>query len=323
MHSIMRPYDCVLCNDEFCTRQELFIHLHNHTGKTQNAPSSLSTNKEYECEECNIKFAIKLTYEQHIKSHQRNTINSNVSIGDDSLLLALADDQTSSSSSESSEAESVSTSLPMLLYENKLLTGTNTTTIIPITNSSISTNTDVANISITKSNTTIKYPCLIKFCNEIFSSENDLKQHKIEFHVNNICCTFDGCKMKFQNKHDLKRHLSIHALKTYECADCKKMYYSEKVYQLHVSLCKPKDDDLIIIADEDNDSGPIVCPICKQLFENKKVLKFHRKFCIDEDVGDITNSQNMSESNSQQLQQHPKQFIEEIYVKPEIDIDLV
>lgn len=33
-HSIMRPYDCVLCTDNFCTRQELFIHLHNHIGKT-------------------------------------------------------------------------------------------------------------------------------------------------------------------------------------------------------------------------------------------------------------------------------------------------
>lgn len=33
MHSIMRPYDCVLCADQFCTRHELFMHLHNHIGK--------------------------------------------------------------------------------------------------------------------------------------------------------------------------------------------------------------------------------------------------------------------------------------------------
>lgn len=32
MHSIMRPYGCILCTDEFCTRQELFMHLHNHVG---------------------------------------------------------------------------------------------------------------------------------------------------------------------------------------------------------------------------------------------------------------------------------------------------
>lgn len=32
MHSIMRPYDCVLCSVSFCTRHELFMHLHNHIG---------------------------------------------------------------------------------------------------------------------------------------------------------------------------------------------------------------------------------------------------------------------------------------------------
>lgn len=32
MHGLMRPYDCLLCSDQFCTRHELFVHLHNHIG---------------------------------------------------------------------------------------------------------------------------------------------------------------------------------------------------------------------------------------------------------------------------------------------------
>lgn len=30
MHAVLRPYDCILCPEEFCTRKELFDHLQNH-----------------------------------------------------------------------------------------------------------------------------------------------------------------------------------------------------------------------------------------------------------------------------------------------------
>ena len=32
MHGSTRPYECILCDDNFCTRNELFLHLHNHNG---------------------------------------------------------------------------------------------------------------------------------------------------------------------------------------------------------------------------------------------------------------------------------------------------
>lgn len=35
-HSNMKPYDCPICTELFCTRHELFVHLQNHNDNPQN-----------------------------------------------------------------------------------------------------------------------------------------------------------------------------------------------------------------------------------------------------------------------------------------------
>lgn len=136
---------------------------------------------------------------------------------------------------------------------------------------------------------------------------SDVKSSK----VNQIICKNIDCGMAFMTPKELKKHMIIHKLATYQCPKCKKIYYSKTVYDTHVRLCMPDNEDVLLVADEDIDSGPVECTVCSQLFENKKVLKFHQKFCndnndIDKVEGGGTN-----------------QEIEEIYLKTEIDDDFV
>lgn len=72
----------------------------------------------------------------------------------------------------------------------------------------------------------------------------------------------------------------------------------------------PHCEDVVLIADEDIDSGPVECGICSQLFENKKVLKFHQRICNDD---------NDNENRGDGML---NQEIEEIYLKTEVEDEL-
>lgn len=132
------------------------------------------------------------------------------------------------------------------------------------------------------------------------SSRKSLKIH-------DISCKADGCSETFTTKKQLKKHLIIHKLATYVCPKCKKNYHSKVVYETHVRLCMPKCADVVLIADEDIDSGPVECSVCSQLFENKKVLKFHQKICID------------GNDNENRGEGVLSQDIEEVYLKTEVE----
>lgn len=71
-------------------------------------------------------------------------------------------------------------------------------------------------------------------------------------------------------------------------------------------------DDVVLVADEEIDSGPVECAVCSQFFENKKVLKFHEKICNDDH--DAIGDQDRTVLN--------EQGIEEIYLKTEIEDEL-
>lgn len=128
----------------------------------------------------------------------------------------------------------------------------------------------------------------------------------------NIQCKADGCSATFTTQKQLKKHvIVIHKLATYSCPKCNKNYHSKIVYETHVRLCMPVCEDVVLIADEDIDSGPVECSTCSQLFENKKVLKFHQKICNDgdeyyENKGEVMLNQD----------------IEEIYLKTEVEDDM-
>lgn len=125
---------------------------------------------------------------------------------------------------------------------------------------------------------------------------------------NEIKCKTDGCHTTFATQKELKKHMNIHKLAAYNCPKCKKVYHSKSVHETHVRLCMPDCEDVMLIADEDIDSGPVECSVCSQLFENKKILKFHQRICVDGDNG----NKGEGEIN---------QEIEEIYLKTEIEDD--
>lgn len=125
-----------------------------------------------------------------------------------------------------------------------------------------------------------------------------------------IPCKADSCDKVFTTQKQLKKHMLIHKLATYSCPKCKKVYHSKSVYETHVRLCMPDCEDVVLVADEDIDSGPVECNICSQLLENKKVLKFHQKICNDGDDNENKDGGVLS------------QEIEEIYLKTEVEDEL-
>lgn len=126
--------------------------------------------------------------------------------------------------------------------------------------------------------------------------------------MNRVPCKVDGCDEKFTTQKLMKKHMIIHKLAAYNCPKCERKYHSKTVYETHVRLCMPRCDDVVLIADEEIDSGPVECATCSQLFENKKVLKFHQKICNDDGGEPTTTSGGML-----------SQEIEEIYLKTEVD----
>lgn len=74
----------------------------------------------------------------------------------------------------------------------------------------------------------------------------------------------------------------------------------------------PQCEDVILVADEDIDSGPMECGTCCQLFENKKVLKFHEKICNADDHDDESRVDDGTSNRE----------IEEIYLKTEVEDEL-
>lgn len=183
-----------------------------------------------------------------------------------------------------------------------------------------------------------RFPCVIDFCDQVFDTRVDLERHE-SGHIatstivaphssasdpNDVACMHIGCGLVFANQHLLRRHQSIHRFQSYRCTTCGRQYHSEGVYQTHVRLCQPITDDVVLVADEDIDSGPQVCRICKQLFENRKILKFHRKFCADEKAEEEERRRGIALRESCGIATvngtvAGEQSIEEVYVKEEID----
>lgn len=184
-----------------------------------------------------------------------------------------------------------------------------------------------------------RFPCVIDFCDQVFESRGDLERHERGGHTatpallaahssasdpNDVACIHIGCGLVFASQHLLRRHQSIHRLQSYRCTACGRQYHSEGVYQTHVRLCQPITDDVVLVADDDIDSGPVLCRVCNQLFENRKILKFHRKFCADEEAEEeekrrgiaLRESCGISTANGSTV---GEQSIEEVYVKEEID----
>lgn len=132
----------------------------------------------------------------------------------------------------------------------------------------------------------------------------------------NIPCKEDDCYETFASHKQLKKHMIIHNLATYTCPKCKRKYHSKPVYETHVRLCMPQCEDVVLIADEEIDSGPMECGTCSQLFENKKILKFHQKICNDDNDG------NDDEHHAADNGISSNREIEEIYLKTEVEDEL-
>lgn len=256
MHGIMRPYDCILCSDEFCTRHELFLHLHNHID-TNTSTDTLT------CDKCNSKFSLKEHFEQHMNSHSKEPLESftptSINHDDDDML----DD-----------------------FESSVESNAHATTTFNCNNcnKSFEHQTILQHHRVTEHEPK-KYPCTIGFCDQMFTTLDLLRTHTMQQHnENNLSnyqtasylneCKIDGCKRTFQYPSRLERHMSTHVLDEYECSRCKRMFYSEAVFRQHTNGCT-------VVAD-DHRTGPVVCTLCCQLFENEAVLENHRRFCTDD-----------------------------------------
>lgn len=137
-------------------------------------------------------------------------------------------------------------------------------------------------------------------------------------------CPHAGCALTFANVVLLRRHQTLHRLRTYHCAPCARDYHSRVVFETHVRLSHPAADgtigDVVLVADEDLDSGPMECTACGQLFENRRVLRQHRQFCEDEEDADAAAAQAAeahAAAERRLLLTGKPMAIEEVYVKQE------
>lgn len=272
MHSIMRPYNCVLCTDEFCTRHELFMHLHNHIDPN-------TSSNTYTCEVCSLKFSTKNLFEQHTNSHLK--VSEEVPVPMEITKVTEIEEEEIIESQPEKEEEEISkietqrekpklfcNFCEKIFYFQSLL------------QHHISSEHDIK-----------KFPCTIGFCDQIYTNSDDLEKHK-KSHENctnlkrlneNLICKIDGCRREFQYESRMKQHMASHVLSEYNCTKCKNIYYSGAIFNNHVIMCGTnlEINEPNLIEDENLNSGPVNCTFCKQLFENKLVLKNHRKFCPD------------------------------------------
>lgn len=275
-----------------------------------------TSSSSFTCELCGIKFSIKATYEQHQKSHTKDRDLENIGPIEDNIADTKAQFNESveynvdTVSAKESEQINFSCDMCENSFAYQSLLNHHRTTV----------------------HETKRFLCQIEFCNQIFTTADDLKRHEDFVHANaastnkdttnDIKCTYAGCTQLFPNYHLLKRHQAIHRLKAYTCNGCNKKYYSEGVYQTHVRLCQPVTNDVVLVADEEIDSGPVLCKMCNQLFENRKILKFHRKFCADEEAEEAERKR-VIEIRAQLSSTHAGTGIEEIYVKQEVDDEII
>lgn len=77
MHAVLRPYDCILCPEEFCTRKELFAHLQNHNeGNVANESSEQIS--PLTCDSCGGYFATNGELENHKQVQHGTQVDDNV-----------------------------------------------------------------------------------------------------------------------------------------------------------------------------------------------------------------------------------------------------
>lgn len=277
-------------------------------------------NISYTCELCGIKFSIKSTYEEHLKSHNN---------------IEKFTDETSAENSGTDTFEFTKTT--EIEPKNEVVAQKSKQKNI---SEPVNFSCDMCDKSFifqsllnhhrTTVHETKRFLCMIDFCDQIFTTAEDLQRHEESVHVSadpntstatdsNVKCTYTGCTLLFANNHLLKKHQSIHRLKAYECKGCNKKYYSEGVFKTHVRLCQPTNDDVVLVFDEEIDSGPVLCKMCNQLFENRKVLKFHRKFCADEEAEEADRKRALELRAQLPTSTSTSGDIEEVYVKEEID----
>lgn len=198
-----------------------------------------------------------------------------------------------------------------------------------------------------------RYPCQIGFCDQVFRTAALLKRHEQLGHTvgtastataagrtpadadaavaataavkSDTCvrCPHAGCALAFANVVLLRRHQTLHRLRTYRCAPCARDYHSRAVFETHVRLSHPAAAaaaDVVLVADEDMDSGPMECGACGQLFENRRVLRQHRQFCEDEEdaaTAASTAAEAHRAAERRVLLTGKPMAIEEVYVKQE------
>lgn len=81
------------------------------------------------------------------------------------------------------------------------------------------------------------------------------------------------------------------------------------------------DDAVVLVQDEDVDSGPMECVACAQLFENRAVLRRHRQYCAEDVDGSIAAAEAQRDAERRVLLTGQPMAIEVVYVKQEVLLD--
>lgn len=274
------------------------------------SPDVNTSSNSFACSKCGIKFSIKATYEQHQKSE-----------------ACCPESTVPDRNSDESDSSPPTTALAAITFQCNLCTAT-------------FAYQSLLNHHRTTEHEIRRYPCQIDFCDQIFSTADELQrhhestQHQVQPaeqqqqkeqqppHSNDagVNCLHPRCSDQ-ASQNLLRRHRCLHRLQQYKCKACEKTYYSETVYATHVRLCQPIVDDVVLVADEDIDSGPVACRMCEQLFENRKVLKFHRQFCADDEA----EADERKKAAELRASCGIAGEIEEVYVKSEMEdgVDMV
>lgn len=229
MHSITRPYNCVLCNDEYCTRQELFIHLHNHID------DNTSTNS-YNCEKCNLKFSLKENYEQHIKSHFKENNNN---INDNEMIINFSCDLCD----KTFNFESLLKHHKIIEHEQKRYPCT-----IGFCDQIFLNENELKIHQNQHDNKKLnKYYCKIEGCERTFEYENHLKRHMSSHILKEYKC--DNCNRIYYSESVYHSHIN-NCLTSHqtlndgrecdgpvECNLCDQLFENQNVLKNHRNFC--------------------------------------------------------------------------------------
>lgn len=343
-------FRCAVCTRTFVTKRALTCHT------ARNAACRNSSSNR--CEQCDQSFASRRALQAHIKEHKSRTVvatkvrkqqpqkkNFSCPLCSQSFTTRNARNQHKRShrSIEDIAKISESTTIPTSGGQRRAFP-------CDLCSHIFAYRTLLHHHRRTEHAAPLRFPCQIGFCDQIFRNEGLLNRHVLLRHPKNdndesikpaadggngvlaaatvksdavVRCTHTGCALTFENVLLLRRHQTLHRLRTYRCVACGRQYHSRAVYETHVRLSHPKrvgmadgHDDVVLVADEDVDSGPMECVACSQLFENRRVLRLHRQFCAEDDGVAAEAEASAAAERRVQLTGNPI-AMEEVYVKQE------